>query len=65
MGTLETQDKVWASGFYWLEMHEDAKRFVSTCPKCQRMGNISQRNAMPLNYNLQIDLFEIDSPDIK
>jgi transposase InsO family protein len=40
-------------------MHEDAKRFVATCPECQRSGNISQRNAMPLNYNLQIDLFDI------
>ena len=40
-------------------MHEDTKRFVSTCPKCQRTGNISQRNAMPLNYNLQIDIFDV------
>ena len=40
-------------------MHEDAKRFVSTCSECQRTGNISQRNAMPLNYNLQIDLFDV------
>jgi hypothetical protein len=23
------------------------------------MGNISQRNAMPLNYNLQIDIFDV------
>ena len=59
MGTLETQAKVWASGFYWPEMHEEAKRFVSTCPECQRTGNISQWNAMLLNYNLQIDLFDI------
>jgi hypothetical protein len=50
---------VWASRFYWPEMHEDAKRFVATCPKSQRSGNISQRNAMPLNYNLQIDLFDV------
>ena len=58
-GHFRTQDKVCASGFYWPEMHEDVKRFVSTCPKCQRTGNISQRNAMPLNYNLQIDLFDV------
>jgi transposase InsO family protein len=58
-GHFRTQAKVWASGFYWPEMHEDAKRFVATCPECQRSGNISQRNAMPLNYNLQIDLFDV------
>jgi hypothetical protein len=57
--TMETQAKVWASGFYWPEMHEDAKRFVATCLECQRSGNISQRNAMPLNYNLQVDPFDV------
>jgi hypothetical protein len=40
-------------------MHQDAKWYVSSCPECQRMGNISQRNAMPLNYNLQIDIFDV------
>jgi hypothetical protein len=28
-------------------MHENAKRYVSSCPKCQRTRNISQRNVMP------------------
>jgi hypothetical protein len=62
-GHFRTQAKVWASGFYWPEMHEDAKRFVATCPECQRSGNKSQRNAMPLNYNLQIDLFDVSGID--
>jgi hypothetical protein len=48
-----------ASRFYWLEMHEDTKRYVASCPECQRTGNISQRNYMPLRYNLQIDLFDV------
>jgi hypothetical protein len=39
-------------------MPEDAKKFVATCLECQRGGNISQWNAMMLNYNLQIDLFD-------
>jgi transposase InsO family protein len=54
-----TQAKVWSSGFYWPEMHEDTKRYVASCPECQRTGNISQRNYMPLRYNLQIDLFDV------
>jgi hypothetical protein len=58
-GHFRTQAKVWASGFYWPEVHEDAKRFVATCPECQRSGNISQKNAMPLNYNFQVDLFNV------
>jgi hypothetical protein len=40
-------------------MHEDTKRYVASCPECQRTGNISQRNSMPLRYNLQIDLFDV------
>jgi transposase InsO family protein len=40
-------------------MHEDTKRYVASCPKCQRTRNISQRNSMPLRYNLQIDLFDV------
>jgi hypothetical protein len=58
-GHFRTQSKVWASRFYWPEMHEDAKRYVATFPGCQRSGNISQRNAMPLNYNLHVDLFDV------
>jgi hypothetical protein len=40
-------------------MHEDTKGYVASCPECQRTRNISQRNAMPLNYNVQIDLFNV------
>jgi hypothetical protein len=40
-------------------MHEDNKRYIASCPECQRTGNISQRNSMPLRYNLQIDLFNV------
>jgi transposase InsO family protein len=56
---FRTQAKVWSSRFYWPEMHEDNKRYVASCPECQRIGNISQRNSMPLKYNLQIDLFDV------
>jgi hypothetical protein len=56
---FRTQAKVWSSGFYWLEMHEYTKGYVASCPECQRTGNISQRNSMPLKYNLQIDLFDV------
>jgi hypothetical protein len=53
-----TQAKVLSNEFYWPEMHEDTERYVVSCPSCQRTGDISQRNSMPLKYNLQIDLFD-------
>jgi len=40
-------------------MHEDARRYVATCPEGQRSGNVTAKNSMPLNYNLQIDLFDV------
>jgi hypothetical protein len=56
---FQTQAKVWTNEFNWPEMHEDTKRYVVSCPECQRTGNISQRNSVPLKYNLQIDLFDM------
>jgi hypothetical protein len=60
---FRTQEKVWSSGFFWPEMHEemheDTRRYVASCPECQRTGNISQRNSMPLRYNLEIDLLDV------
>ncbi|WVZ60771.1 hypothetical protein U9M48_010752 [Paspalum notatum var. saurae] len=58
-GHFRTQAKIWASGFYWPGMHEDARKFVASCPECQRTGNITARNSMPFTYNLQIDLFDV------
>jgi hypothetical protein len=40
-------------------MHEDTKRYAASCPECQRTRNISQRNSMPLKYNLQINSFDV------
>jgi hypothetical protein len=40
-------------------MHEDTKRYVASCLECQKTGNISQRNSMPLKYNLQINIFDV------
>jgi hypothetical protein len=56
---FRTQAKVWSRGFFGPEMHEDTKRYVASCPECQRTENISQRNFMPLTYNLQIDIFDV------
>jgi len=58
-GHFRTQAKVWGGGFYWPEMHEDARKFVASCTECQRIGNVSARNSMPLTYNLQIDMFDV------
>ena len=58
-GVFRTQAKIWHSGFYWPSMYEDTKNFIRRCLSCQRHGGITARNAMPLNYNLQVELFDV------
>ena len=40
-------------------MYEDTKKFIQRCRKCQLHGGITSRNAMPLHYNLQIEIFDV------
>ncbi|KAJ9557548.1 hypothetical protein OSB04_012162 [Centaurea solstitialis] len=46
-------------GFFWPTLYHDAQIFVKKCDECQRSGNISQRNEMPLNGILEIELFDV------
>jgi hypothetical protein len=40
-------------------MYQDAKDFLRRCPRCQKHGNISTRDAMPLTTNLQVEIFDV------
>ena len=44
----KTSQKILQSGFYWLALFKDCFEWVKHCDNCQRMGNISKRNEMPL-----------------
>ena len=54
-----TAAKVLQSGFYWPSLFKDAHRFVSTCDKCQRMGNISRKDETPMHPILEVELFDL------
>jgi ribosomal protein L37AE/L43A len=58
-GVFRTQAKIWQCGFFWPTMYEDTKEFIWRCRKCQFQGNIIAHNAMPLRYNLQIEIFDV------
>ena len=47
-GGERTTHKILQSGFYWPTLLKDCFEWVKHCDKCQRMGNISRRNEMPL-----------------
>ncbi|GJZ26691.1 reverse transcriptase domain-containing protein, partial [Tanacetum coccineum] len=47
-----TAKKVLDSGFYWPTIIKEAHTLVRLCEECQKTGNISKRDEMPLN-NIQ------------
>ncbi|KAK8644735.1 hypothetical protein V6N13_124035 [Hibiscus sabdariffa] len=49
-----TASKVLQSGLHWPTLHRDAQVFYKQCDRCQRTGNISIRNEMPLQNILAI-----------
>jgi hypothetical protein len=56
--TYQTAQKVLQSGFYWPTLFKDARKFILSCDECQRVGNISRRNEMPMNYSLITEPFD-------
>ncbi|GJT63098.1 reverse transcriptase domain-containing protein [Tanacetum coccineum] len=54
-----TAKKVIDSGFYWPTIIKEAHTLVRLCEACQKTGNISKLNEMPLN-NIQVcEIFDI------
>ena len=43
-----TAHKILQSGFYWPTLFKDCAEWVKLCDRCQKIGNISSRNEMPL-----------------
>ncbi|XP_022873482.1 uncharacterized protein LOC111392381 [Olea europaea var. sylvestris] len=58
-GALKIAAKILQSGFYWPMLFRDAFELLKMCDRCQRIGNISRRNEMPLNSILDVELFEV------
>ncbi|KAK8957227.1 hypothetical protein KSP39_PZI000978 [Platanthera zijinensis] len=54
-----TARKVLEAGFYWPSIFKDAHAHVSRCEQCQRSGNISRRDEMPLNLFIEIEVFDL------
>ncbi|KAK8636912.1 hypothetical protein V6N13_064346 [Hibiscus sabdariffa] len=58
-GGNRTTSKVLQSGLYWPHLHRDSHTFYQQCDRCQRTGNISKRNEMPLQNILEVELFDV------
>jgi hypothetical protein len=44
----EKMQKVLRAGLWWPTLHKDAKEYYRACDVCQRVGNSSRRDEMPL-----------------
>ncbi|XP_075092157.1 uncharacterized protein LOC142172442 [Nicotiana tabacum] len=43
-----TTFKVLEAGFFWPTLFKDVRAYVAQCDKCQKIGNITKRDEMPL-----------------
>ena len=55
----KTTQKILQSSFYWPNLFKDCFEWVKHCDSCQRMGNISRRNEMPLQGILVVQIFYV------
>nr|KAJ0215201.1 hypothetical protein LSAT_V11C300152730 [Lactuca sativa] len=58
-GPSRTLRKVLECGLFWPTMSRDCYLFCKSCERCQRTGNISQKNQMPQNPILVCEIFDV------
>ncbi|KAM2151461.1 hypothetical protein ACFX1R_045904 [Malus domestica] len=58
-GTQRPAFKVLECGFYWPTLFKDARTFCLTCDRCQRTGNIGQKDQMPQVPIFVVEIFDV------
>eukprot|EP00253_Pinus_taeda_P019468 PITA_19468 len=53
-----TAFKILQIGYYWPTLHQDVRRYISRCDRCQRMGKPTPRDEMPLQPQVTFEPFE-------
>ena len=54
-----TSQKILQSGFYWPTVFKDCTKWAKLCDRCQKIGNISSGNEMPLRGILVVQIFYV------
>jgi hypothetical protein len=57
-GGKKTAFKVLQAGFYWPSIFKDSHEYALRCDRCQRVGNISGRDQMPLTNIYELEIFD-------
>ena len=58
-GATKNTTKVLESGFFRPTLFNNAKEYIEHCDRCQRHGNISKRNEMPLTSIQEVEIFNV------
>eukprot|EP00253_Pinus_taeda_P005173 PITA_05173 len=53
-----TTFKILQACYYWPTLHQDVRRYISQCDRCQRMGRPTPRDEMPLQPQVTLEPFE-------
>ncbi|XP_070057288.1 uncharacterized protein [Nicotiana tomentosiformis] len=54
-----TAAKVLECGYYWPLIYQDANQMVKACDQCQRQGSISRKHEMPMNFVMEVEIFDL------
>jgi len=55
----KTAAKILQADFYWPTLFKDVHAYVRAYDRCQRTGGWSRRNEMPINYVLEVEIFDV------
>eukprot|EP00253_Pinus_taeda_P026228 PITA_26228 len=53
-----TAFKILQAGYYWPTPHQDVRRYISQCDRCQRMGKPTRKDEIPLQPQVTFKPFE-------
>jgi hypothetical protein len=54
----ESAQNIFCSGIWWPTFHKDAKEYCQSCDVCKRVGKPSRRDEMPLNPQVNLQVFD-------
>ncbi|XP_075096260.1 uncharacterized protein LOC142174375 [Nicotiana tabacum] len=58
-GGNQIAEKVLECGYYCSMIYQDANQIVKACDQCQRQESISKRHEMPMNFVLEVEIYNV------
>lgn len=58
-GPKRTAHKILECGLFWPTIHKDSYTFCKNCASCQKIGNLSSRNQIPLHNFYVCNIFDV------